>query len=88
MLHVQKVGALQVAIPLRIERIDGGGVDHGFNSGRGGVVQVIDQLAFHIAETTAHVGDHHVADGELRARVRGVKFVACFHGSPSFGWSP
>src|SRR4051812_20965777 len=73
-LRFEEVGALQVAVPLRIRCVQTGDVDAGLDARAGGVRGVFQQRSAEAGKGSLHVGDHHVLHLELGCRVGGVEF--------------
>src|SRR5579863_1930240 len=65
--HVEKVGALEMAVALLILRIDGADINGNIQGGLGMVGFKAMQDATDSAELASDVGDHHVLDLELGA---------------------
>src|SRR5262245_54102727 len=64
-------------IALLVARVDALRVDRDLDAGRHGIVVLHGDGARHVAEVTAHGGDHQVLDRELRLRVRGIDIPRC-----------
>src|ERR1700756_407815 len=60
LLHVEEVGALEMSVPLRIARADGGGLDRGLNIRVDHVGFIQTENALNAGQLPLYVGDHHV----------------------------
>jgi len=86
LLHVKEIRALEMRVPLRVPRIDSGGVDRSLDFGFGDVVVVQFQTAGDGGEFSLHVRDHHMLDLELGRGVNRIDVPgADTYFGPNFG---
>jgi MarR family 2-MHQ and catechol resistance regulon transcriptional repressor len=78
LLDVQEIRALQMRVPLLVEGVDLARVNSNVNAVFGGIIGIVLDRPLNTAKAAANVRDHHMADNELRARVRWIDFVSCF----------
>jgi hypothetical protein len=67
-----------MSVPLVVGGPDGSGVNDRLKARRSWIFRVVDDRPLYTAEAAADVGDHHMADDELSARMRWIDFVARF----------
>jgi hypothetical protein len=65
-------------IPLFVQRVDSAGINNDLDAGLAWVLAIVLNGTLDATEAAANVSDHHVANNELRARVRWIDFVGCF----------
>lgn len=72
-LHVEKIGALQMRVPFRLSGPKGLGVDDRLDSGSSGVGRVKFQGAVNVFEVSTDPSHHHMARAKFSGRVPGFK---------------
>jgi hypothetical protein len=77
-LYIEKIRALYVRIPVRIPGAEGIYIDGHINARSTEIIRIVHNRALHTAESAANIGDHHVPNNKLCARVRWVDFPGGF----------
>ena len=67
-----------MCVALLLQRVYLAGVNNNVNAGFAWILGIVLDGALNTAKAATNIGDHHVADNKLRARVRGVDLVGCF----------
>src|SRR6516162_4801897 len=85
MFNVEKIGATQMCVAIRLARPQRAGVDFDFNRGALRACGIEVEPAMDVFEVPTDVGDHHVAYAEFRRRMARLE-EPLRQGSPLLLW--